>query len=536
MQSNVHSAISWLRAQPLLAMGTLRDRPVKGVAGRMGGPARLQQDSRAVRPGDIFVAMPGGTHDGRAFIGKAIEQGASAVLWDSSEFSWPAVQGVKQLGIAGLKQQAGEIAAQWYGRPSEQLHVFAYTGTSGKTSCSTWTSQLLSALGKSCAVIGTRGAGIGDALQPVGLTTPQALEMQWLFAQFQDQGAQAVAIEASSIGIEEGRLNGTQVRTALFTNLSRDHLDYHGDMAAYAASKARLFAWSGLKTAVINIDDPAADQMIAKVPVGVQKIFVSLRKFSGITKNDSAQNLQSELNATSASKARHLFADQIRFETDGMRFVIGGDFGTAQVHTKVAGLFNISNLLMVAACALVEGFTLNQIVSPLSQLQAIEGRMQMFGGRVGDQQLPVVVVDYAHKPDALEKVLESLRPQAQAGGGQLWCVFGCGGDRDAGKRPLMGAIAQRLSDRPLVTSDNPRTEDPSAIAQHITLGMNHGSFEVELDRAKAIASVVQRAKNNDVILIAGKGHEAYQEIGSQRIDFSDAIHVETALAKKLKVH
>ena len=218
MQFNVHSTVSWLRAQPPLAMGSLAGKIAGDPTHKVNHPAKLQQDSRAVRPGDIFVAMPGGANDGRAFIANAIQQGAVAVLWDSNEFKWPTDQTTSQLGVSNLKQQAGEIAAQWYGQPSEQLHVFAYTGTSGKTSCSTWTSQLLSALGKPCAVIGTRGAGMGESLQPVGLTTPQALEMQWLLAEFQKQNAQAAAIEASSIGIEEGRLNGTRVRTALFTN------------------------------------------------------------------------------------------------------------------------------------------------------------------------------------------------------------------------------------------------------------------------------------------------------------------------------
>jgi UDP-N-acetylmuramoyl-L-alanyl-D-glutamate--2,6-diaminopimelate ligase len=530
MHSSVQSTIDWLRAQPGLAVCAMADQDSNGTTLR--GAAKLQQDSRAVCPGDVFVAMPGGVVDGRAFIATALQQGAAAVLWDSNAFSWPIEQTTSQLGVNNLKHHAGEIAAHWYGQPSEQLHVFAYTGTSGKTSCSTWTSQLLNALGKPCAVIGTRGAGLGDVLQPVGLTTPQALEMQWLLAQFQQQNAKAAAIEASSIGIEEGRLNGTQVRTALFTNLSRDHLDYHADMVAYGAAKARLFAWSGLKTAVINVDDPSANQMIARVPSNVQKIFVSLKNTASVSQSASQQ----EFPEPNVSQTRRLFAHHIRFETDGMRFAIGGDFGVAQVHTKVVGLFNISNLLMVAACALVEGFTLDQIAGPLSQLQAIEGRMQMFGGQVGNQQLPVVVVDYAHKPDALEKVLESLRPQVRANGGQLWCVFGCGGDRDAGKRPIMGEIAQRLSDQAWVTSDNPRTEDPSSIASQIVAGMTRGPFEVELDRAKAIALVVQRAHKNDVVLIAGKGHEAYQEIGSQRFEFSDAAHVELALAAKRGVH
>jgi UDP-N-acetylmuramoyl-L-alanyl-D-glutamate--2,6-diaminopimelate ligase len=526
-QSAQHPAVSWLLSQPMEAAGA-------GVGAGVISRARLQQDSRAVSKGDIFVAMPGGTTDGRAYIAKAIEQGAAAVLWDADEFTWPTGQDANRFlnhfAVSHLKQYAGDIAAQWYGNPSKQLHVFAYTGTSGKTSCSTWTSQLLSALGKPCAVVGTLGAGIGETLKSVGLTTPQALEMQWWFAQFVQQNAQAVAIEASSIGIQEERLNGTQVRTALFTNLSRDHLDYHGDMAAYAAAKARLFAWSGLETAVINIDDAAAEQMIANVPSNVQMIFVSLKK------NSASPVDATSLYASGGLRPKNLFAHEIRFEADALQFTIGGDFGSAQVRTKVAGLFNVSNLLMVAACALIEGFTLAEIVEPLSQLQAIEGRMQMFGGQIDNHQVPVVIVDYAHKPDALEKVLESLRPQAQASGGQLWCVFGCGGDRDAGKRPIMGSIAQRLADRPVVTSDNPRSENPAAIALQITAGMRDGAYEVELDRAKAIASSVQRAQPNDVILIAGKGHEAYQEIGDQRFEFLDAAHVQKALSAKVGVH
>ncbi len=509
-QGDAKAATQWLKMQ----------------ANANAAQSRLVQDSRAVRLGDVFFAMPGGVHDGRQFIDKAQTQGAAAVLWDSDNFLLPTTITTSNFPVAQLKQAAGYIAADWYAQPSEKLHVFAYTGTSGKTSCSTWTSHVLNALGHTCAVVGTRGAGIGDQLVPIGLTTPQAIEMQSLLAQFVQQGAKAAAIEASSIGLDEGRLNGTQVRTALFTNLSRDHLDYHGDMQSYAEAKAQLFCWSGLQTAVINSDDPLASEIQAKVPAHVEQILISVK----------AEDQLSTLPAISLLNCRHLFAHQLRFNANGLSFTIDGDFGVSQVQTRIAGLFNISNLLMVAACALLEGFELKKVVAALEQLEPVEGRMQMLGGGYGGFAVPVVVIDYAHKPDALEKVLQSLLPQARANGGQLWCVFGCGGDRDSGKRAIMGSIAQRLADFCIVTSDNPRSEDPASIADQIASAMQIGGFEIELDRAKAIAKAVQQAKANDVVLIAGKGHEAYQEINGERIVFSDAQHVSSALDLKAMVH
>ena len=469
--------------------------------------ASLSADSRSVKKGDAFFAYPGLSVDGRRFAQGALDAGAAAIVWDDSsgEVMIDPLR-VPAKTVHQLKQKIGAIASAYLGSPSSQLDVIAFTGTSGKTSCATWYAQMSHLLGKPCALIGTRGAGLPDALESFGLTTPEAITLQQYFQKFYLKQIDRVAIEASSIALSEGRLNGTTIQTAVYTNLSLDHLDYHGTMQSYGDAKATLFAWPTLAHVVINIDDDAAGQMLAAVPGNVQKVFVST---SPIGKTSSA--------------TKRLFATNMVFEGSQVSLTIDGDFGQCETCLQVAGLFNVVNLLSVAACALVRGYALEQVVAALAQLRPIEGRMQTVGGH----QLPLAVVDYAHKPDALEKVLQTLRVQANSRGGKLWCVFGCGGDRDTTKRPLMGAIAQKIADHVVVTSDNPRFENASDIIHQICQGVNQTSLSnpaslvIEADRQKAIALALSQADVEDVVLIAGKGHEAYQEISGVQYPFSD---------------
>lgn len=469
--------------------------------------AALTADSRSVKKGDAFFAYPGTANDGRKFIQAAINAGAGAIVLDDAPAdawtlaSLPISTAPSKL-VHQLKHKVGAIASVFLGSPSSQLDVVAFTGTSGKTSCSTWYSELSHILGKPCAVIGTRGAGLPYALQSFGLTTPEAINLQGYFRSFVNAKIDRVAIEASSIALNEGRLSGTSIQTAVFTNLSLDHLDYHGTMQAYGHAKAALFAWPSITHVVINIDDPAADQMLAVVQGTVKKILVST----------------SPIDKVSEGEFKRLFARNIVFSGNGVSLTIDGDFGICQAHFQIAGLFNVSNYLCVAACALVRGYALDQIVSGLMQLSPVEGRMQTVGGNLQ----PLVVVDYAHKPDALEKVLEALKLQAADRGGKLWCVFGCGGNRDTSKRPRMGAIAQRFADTIVVTSDNPRTENPADIIDQIVAGMRTApAIIIEADRKAAITWAIKHADINDVVLIAGKGHEAYQEINGIQHPFSD---------------
>ena len=500
--------------------------------------ASLTADSRSIKKGDAFFAFPGANNDGRSFVQAAINAGASAILLDDS--STDVLQGSSAISpfsgkttpaksVRQLKHKAGGIASAFFGSPSSKLDVLAFTGTSGKTSCSTWYSELSCILGKPCAVIGTRGAGLpymrnpevpgfnsleckpleSTQLRAFGLTTPEAITLQGFFREFVDAKIPSVAIEASSIALNEGRLNGTTIQTAVFTNLSLDHLDYHRTMQAYGQAKAALFAWPSLTHVVINIDDRAADQMLAGVQGSIKKILVSTAPIEATTKHQVGQ---------AAGEIKRLFATNIVFSGNGVSLTVDGDFGTCQARFQIAGLFNVSNYLSVAACALVRGYNLDQVVAGLEQLTPVEGRMQTLGG---DNQL-LAVIDYAHKPDALEKVLEALKMQASDRGGKLWCVFGCGGNRDTSKRPQMGAIAQRLADTVVVTSDNPRLENPADIIDQIVAGMQcASSVVIEADRKDAITWTIKNAAQDDVVLIAGKGHEAYQEINGVQFPFSD---------------
>jgi len=447
---------------------------------------RLSSDSRRCAPGVAFLAYPGESADGRAHIGDAIARGASAVLWEEKGFQWRRDWRLPNLPMRDLKQQAGALAHEFYGRPSESLWVCGVTGTNGKTSCSQWIGALL----KKTAVIGTLGAGFPGALSAAVNTTPDALETQFLLRTFLDEGAQAVAMEVSSHGLVQGRVNGVRFSCALFTNLSRDHLDYHGSMAHYGAAKARLFDLPGLQAAVLNLDDAFGVELARRLRGRVRTIGYGL-------------------------SVRDAPVDEL--------IVAGRQVDVDSI--PVLGRFNVSNALGVLGCLVANGIPVEEGARLLRTLPPVPGRMQAVG------EEPLVVIDYAHTPDALENVLQALRPVAAARGGRLAVVFGAGGDRDPGKRPLMGAIAARLADRVLITSDNPRSEQPLAIISQIEQGVE-GKHEVEADRALAIERVISSAEAKDVVLIAGKGHESYQEVAGRRLHFSDEEHARSALARR----
>jgi len=463
---------------------------VLGELERQGVKATsLAIDSRHVTAGDIFVAMPGHRVDGRTFVADAVARGADAVIYQAGT---PLSLQVPAVAVDDLAALAGEIAHLVYGKPSEQLWLAGVTGTNGKTSVSQWIAQALTAVGCPCAVVGTLGSGFPNHLTESVNTTPDAVSLHRELAGFVGQGAVACAMEVSSIGIDEGRVNGVGFDAAVFTNLTRDHLEYHGDMEAYAAAKERLFEWPGLSAAVVNLDDPLGARLAAKLAGRVNTVGYTLE---GSTGGD-----------------RVLAARDIAMSGAGLAFTVDG----VRFEAPVVGHFNVANLLAVIGALLVGDETLADIAEALRGIEPPPGRMQAVGG----DGLPLVVVDYAHTPDALDKALAALRHVAETREGRLVCVFGCGGDRDPGKRPLMGAVAERLADRVLLTSDNPRNEDALAIIETIAKGMSRRP-EIEPDRESAIRRAVREAAAGDVILVAGKGHEPYQEIAGVRRPFSD---------------
>ncbi len=465
-------------------------------------PGGVADDSRLVRPGDLFLAYPGDKADGRRYIDDAIARGAAAVLFEGGNVSGDALP-VPALAVRNLRALAGNLAHAVLGDPSERLSLIAVTGTNGKTSCTQWIAR---AHPRRCAVVGTLGAGFPDALDETGFTTPQATTLARCLADFLDRGADACALEASSIGIEEGRMNGAHVDIAAFTNLTRDHLDYHGTMAAYAAAKEKLFLWPGLRAAVLNLDDPFG------------------RHLAGVAK--SRLKVGYTLADATASVDLLLAAADIRHEAGGMAFTLRAPQGAAEVRSRLVGRYNVANLLAVAGVLLAGGLPFELLAERLGALDAPPGRMQRLGG----EGQPLVVVDYAHSPDALANALTALREEAAARGGRLVCVFGCGGDRDHGKRPLMGEVATRLADRVVLTSDNPRGESPTLIIEEIRAGAP--AAEVVVDRRQAIAAAIAAATPADVVLLAGKGHEAYQEVAGTFHPFSDLREAEAALVAR----
>ncbi len=461
-------------------------------------------DSRMVRPGDLFIAYPGDAADGRNYILQALAAGAAVIVWETSGFEWNPDWNVPNVPVTGLRQCAGLIAEHFFKHPSRHLWVAGVTGTNGKTSCSHWIAQALTRLDKKCAVIGTLGSSLmgddTDERYPLN-TTPDPVSLHGFLGKVRAKGAKAVAMEVSSHGIEQGRVNGVAFDAALFTNLSRDHLDYHGDMRAYGEAKARLFAWPHLKHAVVNLDD----EFGAELATRIDRTNVNVIGY-GFNKGE-------------------ISGHKLDLSTKGLKLEITTPWGAAKVRSGMLGAFNALNILGVLGVLMCADVDLDDAVAAVAELEPVPGRMQV----IREEGFPLVVVDYSHTPDALQKALESLRDLLSPAA-RLHCVFGAGGDRDPGKRPFMGEIATRLADQTIVTSDNPRSENPRSIINDIIAGA-HASYRIEPDRAVAIRQAIESAGANDVVLIAGKGHESYQEIQGERLPFSDVAVARAAMGK-----
>jgi UDP-N-acetylmuramoyl-L-alanyl-D-glutamate--2,6-diaminopimelate ligase len=492
---SVSAALGWLHARGVRALAT---------------------DSRRVQVGDAFIAWPGYGVDGRQFVPQALAAGAAACLVEAEgvqAFGFDAEPAVAAAvsTLAGLKAATGPLASAFLGAPSARLDVIASTGTNGKTSTAWWTAQVLAALGKRCGVVGTLGVGEPptaahpDAtVQATGLTTPDPVTLQVALRRFVNDGFAACALEASSIGLVEQRLAGTRIGVALFTNFTQDHLDFHDSMTSYWQAKAQLFEWPGLRAAVLNIDDEQGAALAVQLRAGTLDVWTY-----------------------SVRRAARLRAAAVRYTDGGLCFEVREAKQRATVRTGLIGDYNVANLLAVLGALRALGIGLADAAQACATLTPVPGRMQ----RVADAgNGPDVVVDYAHTPDALDKALLALLPFAKERGGRLWCVFGCGGDRDAGKRPLMGAVAVRRAQQVVVTSDNPRTEAPAAILAQVVAGIEmSGRIAVIEDRRAAIAHALRTADARDVILIAGKGHEDYQDVAGVKHPFSDVAEAQAGL-------
>lgn len=469
----------------------------------------LQSDSRRIMPGHVFVALAGAAADGRDYIADAINRGASAVVMDA-DGKLPAVvyQGtVPLITVEGLSAKLSAIAARAYGDPSAELNVIGVTGTNGKTTCSVLLAQLLEALGQRAAVIGTLGYGrVGGSLQSTGLTTPDAIASQGILRDLAEQRIGSVAMEVSSHALVQNRVKAVRMSTVVFTNLSHDHLDFHGDLKAYGKAKARLLKAREVQCAVVNYDDNWCKTLLKK-----------------------AEPLSKVLSYSLSSNKADVYFSDLTYSCEGIAGTVHTAAASAEFSTTLIGDFNASNILAVIAVALAEGYSLEQIVAALPALRSAPGRMEQV--RLHPEQGVQVVVDYAHTPDALEKALRALRRHTE---GSLWCVFGCGGDRDREKRPVMGRVAEKSADYTIVTNDNPRGEDPASIASEIVRGMHHPErCLVIAERDKAIDLAVQQARAGDTVLVAGKGHEAMQIFSQQQLPFSDVQQARAALTQRL---
>ncbi len=473
---------------------------------------RLMTDSRSVQHGDTFIAYPGEKTDGRQFIASAIERGANAVIWEKQHFVWNDSWKVANLAVADLRHKAGWLADAVYGTPSEKLWMVGITGTNGKTSTSHWITHVLNDAGKKCALIGTLGNGFVSALQASANTTPDAISVHGLLADYVREDAQAVAMEVSSHALSQGRVNAVRFDVAMLTNLSRDHLDYHGDMQSYADAKRKLFDWQQLKYVVLNLDDAYGVELAEKLRDADAEVI-------GYGLSDAALQLAERLGM------RMVYGNLLEMTGQGVRLAVHSSWGAVELNSALVGRFNAANLLGALAVLLVSGIALKDAAESLGKVQPVPGRMQ----RLGSMQEPTVIVDYAHTPDALEKVLQALREVSAAAGGKVLCVFGCGGDRDRGKRAMMGIVAEKFSDFCIVTSDNPRSENPREIIAEIISGMNGENHEIIIDRAVAIQSAIRHARQIDTVLIAGKGHEEYQEISGIKHPFNDVSVAQQAL-------
>jgi len=501
------------------------DDLLRGIASPDSGDIMvtgLTQDSREVRAGDAFVALAGAANHGIEFAEAAIKKGAVAVLAEKTEtgnreqetvesrvsFVPRSPVPVPAVWIGDLRTHLGEIAARFFGDPSAAMTLVGVTGTSGKTSTVQLLAQAFAYLGKRAATIGTLGAGLHGAIEAGERTTPDVIRVHGLLAEFRDAGATHVAMEVSSHALDQHRVDGIHFDVAVFTNLTRDHLDYHGTMEAYGAAKARLFAWPNLHAAVINVDDAFGWALATEFQKNQRHPGQGV---AGI----QTQGRKKLIRCGIGSDAADVHARDVHTHSDGIDFELATPWGSGRVNSRLLGRFNVANLLAVAGTLAALDVPFGQIRETLEVLEPIRGRMNRLGGGA----LPLVVVDYSHKPDALEQVLDALRAHCE---GKLICVFGCGGERDAGKRPLMGAIAERLADVAIVTDDNPRGEDGDAIVAQIVAGMRAPEHAlVERDRARAIALALDRASAGDVVLVAGKGHETYQEVAGTKRPFDD---------------
>jgi UDP-N-acetylmuramoyl-L-alanyl-D-glutamate--2,6-diaminopimelate ligase len=460
----------------------------------------LTLDSRLVRPGDLFLAVPGLKVDGRDYIADAIAHGASAVAYEAEGAKVLPFTDIPLIPVKGLIAQLSEIAGRFYGEPSRQLQLLGVTGTNGKTSVTQLVAQALDLLGQHCGLIGTLGTGFYGSLKSGRLTTPDPIAVQATLSDLRKAGARTVAMEVSSHALDQGRVSALAFDVAVLTNLSRDHLDYHGTLQAYADAKARLFAWPSLKCRVLNLDDALGRELAGR--------------------SQESRLITYSLNDPAAT----LYCREAAFDDSGARATLVTAQGERSLRSGLLGRFNLSNTLAAVGALLGMDYPLDDILKVLPVLEGPAGRMQRLGGG----HRPLVVVDYAHTPDALEQVLQALRPHAK---GQLICLFGCGGDRDSGKRPLMAAVAERLADRVLVTDDNPRSEAPLSIFEEIRAGFVHpDTVAFVAGRGVAIAQAIAAAGVDDVVVLAGKGHEDYQEIHGQRMPFSDLNEADLALA------
>ncbi len=467
----------------------------------------VQIDSRELKAGDLFIALFGRNFDARDYIDDVIAAGASAVLAESGT-DWQGVQvrqGVPIIAVDNLAARTSEIAARFFGRPSEALSVIGITGTNGKTSCSQFIAQALTAVGYKCGVMGTLGYGLSSDLHETTLTTPDAVFTQMALAQMLQENIDPVAMEVSSVGLHQKRVAAVRFESAIFTNLSRDHLDYHESMEAYAENKRKLFTMPGLQSAIINLDDPYALSMINAIGSDVEV-------FTYSTENPIAT----------------VHARTFEFREDGYSAEISTPIGEGSISGQLLGFFNFSNVLAVVASLLAylpqrKELQIAELCELVSQLRPVTGRMEI----IGESSEVTVVVDYAHTPDGLRCALEALQAHFK---GKIWCVFGCGGNRDSGKRPLMGEIAEQHADHLILTDDNPRNEQGDEIIAHISKGITDQSrIRIIRDRGEAIDFAISNARSGDVVLIAGKGHENYQEADGVRQIFSDASRARLAL-------
>ncbi|MFC3396666.1 UDP-N-acetylmuramoyl-L-alanyl-D-glutamate--2,6-diaminopimelate ligase [Brenneria rubrifaciens] len=460
-------------------------------------------DSRVAAAGDLFVAVAGHQTDGRRYIPQAIAQGVAAIVaeaeGDASDGAVCEMHGVPVVYLSNLNQRLSALAGRFYRQPAERLQLVGVTGTNGKTTTTQLLAQWSQALGETSSVMGTVGNGLLGRVVPTENTTGSAVDVQQVLSQLADQGATFTAMEVSSHGLVQHRVAALPFAAAVFTNLSRDHLDYHGDMESYEAAKWSLFADHRVGQMIINADDEAGRRWLAKLPDAVA--------------------VTMENNLVPGCRGRWLKATSVDYHDGGATIRFDSCWGQGEIQSRLMGAFNVSNMLLALATLLSLGYPLSQLIIAGSQLQPVFGRMEVFHA----EGKPTVVVDYAHTPDALEKALEAARLHCQ---GQLWCVFGCGGDRDKGKRPLMGGIAEQLADRVVVTDDNPRSEEPQAIVADILTGLvDAGRVQVIHGRSEAVTSAIMQAKENDVVLVAGKGHEDYQLVGNHRLDYSDRVTV-----------